>query len=186
PALKGPNIRDVRYPCAIPLLGIECLFQSIRINGLIVVGICRNHIRFFWCGTKAHLRHIAAHGLFRYVIIRVIQPMQCACNPRATVYSVVPRKYMGNLFLDLCLHLFLFARSFVEPFIVATLGHPQDFAHLHYTERVAMFVYKRKNYSWSFVAKMRAAFFMMAFSSSRSAILSSSSFSRFRCSLGVT
>src|SRR5699024_1208935 len=45
---------------------------------------------------------------------------------------------------------------------------------------------KFKDYSCSFVAKMRAAFFIMAFSSSRSLILSSNSFSRLRCSLGVT
>src|SRR5699024_10635784 len=43
-----------------------------------------------------------------------------------------------------------------------------------------------KDYSCSFVAKMRAAFSIMAFSSSRSLILSSNSFSRLRCSLGVT
>jgi len=74
----------------------------------------------------------------------------------------------------------------MKPFIIATSGYLQDFAHLHYTELVAVFVYKFKDYSCSFVAKMRAAFFIMAFSSSRSLILSSNSFSRLRCSLGVT
>src|SRR5699024_11620654 len=54
------------------------------------------------------------------------------------------------------------------------------------TDTGSVFVYKRKNYFWLYLAKLRSAFFIIAFSSSSSEIRSSNSFSRFLCSLGVT
>src|SRR5699024_128170 len=105
---------------------------------------------------------------------------------RTTICALILHENMMYFVLDLFLQFFLFTWICMKPFIIATFGYLQYFTHHHYMELVAVLVYKLIDYFWSFIAKMRAAFFMMALSSSKSLILSSSSFSRLRCSLGVT
>src|SRR5699024_154845 len=107
------------------------------------------------------------------------------CVSLTIICALILHENMMNFLLDLFLQFFLFTWICMKPFIIATFGYLQYFTHLHYTELVAVLVYKLKDYSWSFIATMRDYFFMMTFSSAKSLILSSSSFSRLRCSLGV-